>query len=135
MIVHRFMSEDEYRKLIKGERLVNVNPHFGQKTTSMGFCFFIEQPKDAIHWLSGIVIPEVCVTLEFPEGYLKKAYGYYRDVEKDKNCTGKFPPVRKAEYCCTEYSIDDCKVIAVDKDSFIGYSELTKLFRKLAILN
>lgn len=52
------MSEAEYNKLMNGETLTNFKNHHetdGKKSTSVGFCFFAEQPNEAIHWLRGIV--------------------------------------------------------------------------------
>ena len=58
MILHRFMSEAEFERLLAGERLTNTTDFHGEQgrhTTSVGFCFFPEDPDEAIHWLRGIV--------------------------------------------------------------------------------
>lgn len=51
MIVHRFMSEAEYECLIGGAKLMNATDHYksGHKTDSVGFCFFPDDPDEAIH--------------------------------------------------------------------------------------
>ena len=56
MVVHRFMSDAEYEVLTAGGRLMNGTDHgaSGNKSTSIGFCFFSEDPEVAVHWLSGI---------------------------------------------------------------------------------
>ena len=81
MIVHRFMSDAEYEVLKAGKRLINCTVHSdkNRKTTSVGFCFFTEDPAEAIHWLSGCCDPDWCVTMEFPDDYLSESKATYRD--------------------------------------------------------
>ena len=85
MIVHRFMSDTEYECLMAGASLMNgtIHGNHGQATTSVGFCFFTEDPDKAIHWLSGCCDPEWCVTMEFSDGYLKESEATYRDPDND----------------------------------------------------
>lgn len=87
MTLHRFMSKREYDALMTGEVLRNETDHgaMGQKTDSVGFCFFPEPPDEAIHWLSFIVDADLCVTMEIPDAMVRKSQGRYRDVEKDKS--------------------------------------------------
>ena len=112
------MSDAEYELLISGAKLMNINRHrdSGRRTNSVGFCFFTEDPDEAIHWLRGIVRLDWCVTLDFPDKMLKKSYGVYRDPDKDpyKEGMGFFeaifmpcPSMRKTEYCTTNYSLSD----------------------------
>ena len=122
MILHRFMSEAEYEVLIAGGKLMNATDHqkeYGRKTTSVGFCFFSEDPDKAIHWLSGIVNTEVCVTLDIDDSLLTESTGTYRDDEKD-NIEGMSllelmftpaPQIERKEYCMTEYSLETVKVL------------------------
>ena len=64
MKVHRFMSDAEYEVLLAGGKLMNGTVHGDRnKSTSVGFCFFTEDPDKAIHWLSGCCYPDWCVTL------------------------------------------------------------------------
>lgn len=117
MIVHRFMSLPEYNALISGKVLHNdtVHSQTGQKTDSVGFCFFTEDPDEAIQWLKGIVDADVCVTLAIPMELLNESRGRYRDVEKDKG-SGVFDniPMRwRKEYCLTEYSLRDARIVNV----------------------
>ena len=124
MILHRFMSEAEYEKLIAGGKLTNTTDHHkerGNKTTSVGFCFFPEQPDKAIHWLSGIVNTQVCVTFDIDESLLTESTATYRDSEKDNIEGMSFlelifspaPQIERKEYCMTEYSLKVAKVLRV----------------------
>ena len=69
MIVHRFMSDLEYQRLMAGETLTNTTVHAaeGRKSRSVGFCFFTESPEEAIHWLSFNVSTDWCVTFDIPD--------------------------------------------------------------------
>ena len=122
MILHRFMSEAEYEVLIAGGKLMNATDHHkehGRKTTSVGFCFFPEDPDKAIHWLSGVVNTEMCVTLDIDDSLLTESTGIYRDDEKD-DINGMSllelmftpaPQIERKEYCITEYSLNVAKVL------------------------
>lgn len=74
MILHRFMSKREYDALMAGKQLVNTIDHGaqGERSSSIGFCFFPEEPSEAIHWLSFIVDADFCVKMEIP-GHLVTA--------------------------------------------------------------
>ena len=84
MVVHRFMSAEEWRRLQAGQLLVNESKHRGFRSESRGFCFTTDDPKEAIHYLSGNVDTDVCVTMEVPEGMLRKTKAIYRDHKSDK---------------------------------------------------
>lgn len=131
MILHRFMSEAEYEVLIAGGRLMNATDHHkehGRKTTSVGFCFFPEDPDKAIHWLNGIVNTEVCVTLDIDESLLTESMGTYRDDEKDdiegmsllELMFTPAPQIERKEYCLTEYSLDVAKVLGMTTE-YVNY--------------
>lgn len=109
MILHRFCSEAEYNAFVKGEKLENTKVHGVERgfnaTTSVGFCFFEENPEDAKHWLSGIVDLDYCITVEVEPKYLKVSKGRY------KNWRTQSVHYRK-EYCCTHY--DNSKFRLID---------------------
>lgn len=122
MILHRFMSEAEYEVLIAGGKLMNATDHHkehGRKTTSVGFCFFPEDPDKAINWLSGVVNTEMCVTLDIDDSLLTESTGIYRDDEKDdiegmsllELMFTPAPQIERKEYCFTEYSLNVAKVL------------------------
>ena len=122
MILHRFMSEAEYEVLIAGGKLMNATDHHkehGRKTTSVGFCFFPEDPDKAIHWLSGVVNTEMCVTLDIDDSLLTESTGIYRADEKDdiegmsllELMFTPAPQIERKEYCLTEYSLNVAKVL------------------------
>lgn len=50
---------------MRGELLVNEKDHSKfSKSTSIGFCWFWEEPWYAIEYLSGIVNRDICITVE-----------------------------------------------------------------------
>lgn len=140
MIVHRFMSDAEYNVLIAGGRLMNATNHGsdGHRTDSVGFCFFIEDPDEAIHWLSGCTYPDWCVTMEIPDNLLRESYGIYRDPSRDNLHAvaprGGRPTVRRREYCLTSYSLQEVRIISATP-RFSYYADLRRYFERLGILN
>lgn len=139
MVVHRFMSAEEWRRLQAGQLLVNESKHRGFRSESRGFCFTTEDPKEAIHYLSGNVDTDVCVTMEVPDGMLRKTKAIYRDTKSDLNPTmlptslNDVPHVEKTEYCCTRYSLDKVRVISSTTEfSMIpGIKETAAMMRAL----
>ena len=133
MILHRFMSDAEYRKLIGGEVLRNTTDHGARGTHSeaVGFCFFAEDPKDAREWMSGIVKMDWCVTFDVPDTMVKARRATYRDVEADRaNEDGDWfswmfgpmldpdsiPTMQRTDYCCTEYSKDTFRIVSATEE-------------------
>ena len=115
MILHRFMSESEYKKLVAGETLENHARHDAH-TSSIGFCFTPSPPEESIHWLSGNVDTDVCVTMAVPDTMVAPCEARYRDIRKPM--PGTLPAedmatVTRKEYCCERYSIRDVRVLGV----------------------
>lgn len=133
MRVHRFMSECEYRKLITGETLENNSVHKGRRTNSVGFCFFTEPPRKAIHWLGGCVDSDYCVTMDIPDNMLTKTKAYYRDVEKRVLMTGEPARIERTEWCCRKYSIKDVRVRNVTSE-YAKYSELKRELERMGLI-
>ena len=124
MKVTRFMSRAEWDKLTSGQTITNHRKHKA-KTTSVGFCFTEDEPQVAWKYLGGVVDAEVCVTFEFPDGFLTESKAQYADKREG----AKFGNLMdKREWCCTKYSLDDCKVVCVI-DPFMGedYRKLKKI--------
>ena len=120
MIVHRFMSEKEYKALLTGKIITNNTIHArkGFKTTSKGFCFFTQDPDEAVHWLSGIVDMDYCVTFEIEEKLLARTQGKYADGEKFDpakvmHIGDKIEYIVKQEYCRFWYCLDIVKILSV----------------------
>ena len=111
MRVTRFMSRAEWEAFERGETLINTTDHFngGQGgSISVGFCFTEDEPAAAWRYLGGIVDADVWATFEFPDGYLSKSDGKYRDTgEKAGFCDIIYRP----EWCCTSYNNTIAKVI------------------------
>lgn len=141
MIVHRFMSSKEFEALMQGKTLINTTNHrkkSKKNTTSVGFCFFTEDPDEAVHWLSGIVDLDYCVTMEVLDGYLIKSKGVYLSQTADVSKPITLKELRqqpmdvRTEYCRTRYSAKEVLVTGyTDKyASMYPPKELQKEFEK-----
>lgn len=121
MILHRFYSEAEYNAFMRGETLTNLTDHGAVRgydvSTSVGFCFFPEDPEDAKHWLSGIVDFDFCLTLDIPDSMLRLSHGRYPDCD------------RRTEFCCTKYDNASVKLIDVST-AFRTYAPNASWLRK-----
>lgn len=120
MIVHRFMSDREYKALLSGKIISNNTIHSkkGFHTTSKGFCFFPEDPDEARHWLAGIVDLDWCVTFEIDEKLLARSEAKYADHEKmdlskPLNIQDKIEYKVRKEYCRFWYCLEIVKIIGV----------------------
>lgn len=139
MRVYRFMSDAEYECLVGGAKLMNGTVHKdeGKLTTSVGFCFFAENPDEAIHWLSGCCDPEWCVTLEFPDGYLKESESTYRDAAKDNLWapigSNHHKNIVRKEYCTTVYDNKIAKVIDANQ-KYKKYADIRRELKKLGVI-
>lgn len=107
------MSIEEFAKFNNGEILHNDRVH-NAKTTSKGFCFFDLKdynPHEAVHFLSGLVSFDVCAVFEVDKSKLKERWGKYHKLNT-MLIPCMFPQVFYAtEYCTTEYSNKDFKLI------------------------
>ena len=124
MKVTRFMSRTEWDKLKAGQTITNNRKHKA-KTTSIGFCFTEDEPQVAWKYLSGIVDADVCVTFEFPDGFLTESTAKYVDQSEDAKFTDL---MEKREWCCTSYSLADANWVDVI-DPYMGedYKHLKKI--------
>ena len=119
------MSAAEYGKLMAGETLENYSLHREWLSTSVGFCFFTEDPEEAIHWLSGITDPEYCVTMEIPDLLLRESVGHYRNPSGGT--------MNKVEYCLQTYSLKTVSILAVT-EKYRDRAVLRKLLRMAGML-
>ena len=134
MTVHRFMSQQEFDKLMAGEVLENdtVHSELGRHSTSIGFCFFTEDPDKAIHWLSHIVCQYVCVTFQIPDHLLTESKGEYRDVDNDDiegmSLYDMFftppPTIWRKEYCLQRYSRKDVRIVDVTNKYALPFNKI-----------
>ena len=126
------MSIEEFAKFNNGEILHNDRVH-NAKTTSKGFCFFDLKdynPHEALHFLSGLVSFDVCVVFEVDKSKLKERWGVYA---KPAQRTGNFlfdlmdlynnfdRRFTATEYCTTEYSNRDFKLIRFSENIWDQY--------------
>lgn len=132
MILHRFCSAREYDSFCRGEELINTTEHGklrGTASTSVGFCFFPEDPEDAKHWLSGIVDFDYCITVEVKDDEVNPSRGRYLSGDKTE-------VMYKTEYCCVTY--DNVRFRLLDattkfKSYAPSHSELKKWFPNLFV--
>lgn len=128
------MSDAEYEVLMAGGKLMNGTVHSDKnKSTSVGFCFFTEDPDEAIHWLSGCCYPDWCVTLEFPAGYLNESVATYRDSEKDDLYSSKHKHIERKEYCTTQYDNRTAKVLCATQ-KYKDYADIRRELEFLGML-
>lgn len=94
----RFMSLEELRKYVRGEPLEN-HTHWG--CGSVGFCFFDTsvEPEKRMDYLTGVVDMQVVVEFERVAGpRMRKAYGAYRDPEKDDDLSTGYTAHHRVQY-------------------------------------
>lgn len=113
MILHRFCSQEEFDRYMRGELLVNEKDHSKfSKSTSIGFCWFWKEPWYAIEYLSGIVNRDICITVETDSKNVTESMGYY---------LGEDGPDWFPEYCCTSY--DNKRFRLVEATNKFRYDE------------
>lgn len=126
MILHRFCSAKEFEAYQRGDMLVNNTDHSkkrGSASTSVGFCFFTEDPEEAVHWLSGIVDLDICMTVEVYESDVIKSRGRYLEAEKRV-------PIYREEYCTKTY--DNYKFRLVDSTTkYSSYAPNHSFLKKM----
>ena len=109
MKLFRFMSKDEFEKLINGEKLVNGKKHPGN-TDSIGFCFMPYKEDEDIEYaheyLSGIVTEDIIVVFETDKNNLNKSWGIYADPYGHF-----FDTITETEYCTTNYNKNTFKIL------------------------
>lgn len=124
MRVTRFMSREEFDKLMAGEKLVNTTNHRAQGSFSgsVGFCFTEDEPMTAWRYLSGVCEADAWVTFDFPDGYLTESRGCYADHSEGARLGDL---VLKREWCCTEYSMDTAMIVKMDANfNYDGHPEV-----------
>ena len=135
MKLFRFMSKEEFRKLVNGEELEKNKGHDG-KTNSIGFCFMKDDiynnPEYAYEYLSGIVSKDICVKFE-TEIELKKGYGIYADPYGSF-----FSTITQIEYSITKYNNRDFKILefaipasGLDDEEWEWSSDINNILNKL----
>ena len=117
LIIHRFMSREEYNGYKSGEVLHNDTDHYRDGkggSTSKGFCFFIGNVGEWAHKLNGLVTFEVLLTVEVDfdntDADICISTGMYAD-----NPSAEYPrrkPFR--EVCTTAYSKQSMRFISAD---------------------
>lgn len=131
MILHRFCSSAEYDAFVRGEVLKNNTDHGARRgysiTSSVGFCFFSEDPEDAIHWLSGIVDLDYCLTFDIPDEMLRVSSARYRDTS---TTPGASSVCLLEDFCLRRYSSDTVKLLYATT-AFRGYAPNASALRKL----
>ncbi len=121
MILHRFCSQTEFDRYLAGETLINEKDHGAERgydiTTAVGFCFFVGDPEEAKHRLSGIVDFDVCLTVDVSHTKVRLCHGRYAEW-----CNGvPIGTAKYIEFCATAINIHDFKLVSADT-SFSGYA-------------
>lgn len=117
LILHRFMSREEYIMYHSGEVLHNDTDHYqGGKegSTSKGFCFFTGNIHEWAHRLNGLVSFDVLLTVELDlentDADVYISSGVYTD-----DPSAEFPKRRLyREVCTTAYSKQSMRFISAD---------------------
>lgn len=129
------MSIEEFAKFNNGEILHNDREHKA-KTTSRGFCFFNlkdYEPHKAVHFLSGLVCFDVCAVFEVDKNKLKERWGVYaKPIQRTGNLLIDLMCLydnfdrrfTATEYCTTEYSNKDFKLIKFSENIWNQYDIL-----------
>lgn len=133
MILHRFMGELEYERLMAGETLENSTVHrdMGSDSDAVGFCFFSEEPDKAVHWLRGACCTDVLVTFDVPSGYMREYKAMYRnpDIEPIEDLKPE-NKVERTDYCCKAYNRQVLKVLCAT--TMYRLDGIDRLFAMLA---
>lgn len=117
LILHRFMSREEYIMYQSGEVLHNDTDHYqGGKggSVSKGFCFFMGNGREWAKRLNGLVSFDVLLTVELDlentDADVYISSGVYAD-----NPSAEFPKRRLyREVCTTAYSKQSMRFISAD---------------------
>lgn len=130
LYVMRCMSKEEFARYKNGETLRNLSTHSGQKTDSIGFCFFpvghaCERIEDRLHYLSGIVSMDVVAVFATKPGvWLTKSTGWYRNPDFDAAAMRRLEVAtsiltRKIEFCTTVYDKDMFDLVGWGKPYYV----------------
>ena len=125
------MSRKEWEAFQDGKILINETDHNKNhsRSTSVGFCFTEDSPEDAWVYLAGVVDAAVCVTFDFPDGYLRKSCGVYADRSEGAKFGDK---VIKTEWCCEKYHRSIAKAVdVIDPFKGDGYEATKKIIEEL----
>lgn len=117
LILHRFMSREEYIMYRSGEVLHNDTDHYqgGKRgSVSQGFCFFAGNVREWAHRLNGLVSFDVLLTVELDlentDADVYISSGVYAD-----DPSAEFPKRRLyREVCTTAYSKQSMRFISAD---------------------
>lgn len=117
LILHRFMSREEYIMYQSGEVLHNDTDHYqGGKggSVSKGFCFFTGNVSEWAHRLNGLVSFDVLLTVELDienaDADVYISSGVYAE-----NPSSEYPKRRLfREVCTTAYSKHSMRFVSAD---------------------
>lgn len=117
LILHRFMSREEYIMYQSGEVLHNDTDHYqGGKggSVSKGFCFFTGNVSEWAHRLNGLVSFDVLLTVELDienaDADVYISSGVYAE-----NPSSEYPKRRLfREVCTTAYSKQSMRFVSAD---------------------
>lgn len=139
LILHRFMSREEYIIYQSGEVLHNDTDHYRDGkggSTSTGFCFFIGNVREWAHRLNGLVSFDVLLTVELDlentDADVCISSGVYADDPSAEY------PKRKLyrEVCTTAYSKNSMRFISADfswsrNPRFVSKNMMAKVLQRI----
>ena len=139
LILHRFMSREEYIMYQSGEVLHNDTDHYqGGKegSVSKGFCFFTGDIDEWAHRLNGLVSFDVLLTVELDlentDADVYISLGVYAD-----NPAAECPKrILLREICTTAYSMATMRFVSADfkysmNPNFVSKGDLTEIVKHL----
>ena len=140
LILHRFMSRQEYYKYLSGEVIHNETDHYRDGkggSTSRGFCFFKGYVREWAHRLNGLVSFDVLLTVEIDvlnfDGDIRISTGVYAEDPSEEYVKRKL----YREVCTTAYSRQSMRFISADfswstNSMFISKDELLYTLQSMA---
>ncbi len=146
--IFRYMSEEEYEKLMKGETVYNNTDYHklrGVASTCKGFGFGIGDIREAVtsfRRLAGIVVGE-WLLVGISKQPMKKCRRIYRDYSNEGNdLLMTWPKKFFAEQCTTEYSLKDfcyyrffhCEGYDIGHQLYLNKVPVDRFFNPRAIL-
>ena len=145
MKLYRYCSAWEYENFIAGRSFHNTQPYDGCEIQGV-FWFFptrrmtLRQIKDNLHQLSGIVVAERLMILEFDDDFFVENFcshkgRYIARGTPDDDWSMSNIEIRE-EYFVKEYNSQNAKLLdayAIDQRAFLCGEPNSKIFTKLEV--
>ena len=112
--VYRYMSREEFGKLISGETIIGKDGFNEMNSTSRGICFLDDEvyPLERLSFLSGIVSEDFLVEFKVDQNKLIRSAGSYADPYIFSDPNKFWTTIYMKEYCTPEYNKNDFQITA-----------------------